>query len=206
MLEPEDILSELPSEDSKREWYYDHDPGYRSRWGATPLTLSEQEVLDRQARRFISHWLEVDNHDFPIPGNAWGADLLWALRRTMSATNTFRKITVTPDTTAWTDGFERVNYPWLEFYTEDSGWAEALPPRFEKTLAEDGFDQAFIVTVSIVTSRVVISDDNAQRWRRAEPELAAEEIANGFERFPGFVYATDEELDALLQKRLSEWS
>lgn len=204
MIEPDDILAELPSPDSNREWYYDHDPVYRPRWGATPLTLTEQEILDRQARRFIAHWLEADTQDFAIPGSDWGGDLLWALRRTLSATNTFCKITVTPDTSDWVDGFERVNYPWLQFYTDNGHWAEEIPAYFDQPL-DNGEFQRFIVTATVVTSNVVILDDSARRWRSSEPELAAEEIANGFERFPGFVDANEEELTALLEKRLSEW-
>ena len=65
-------LSALEAEDgtmpaaSELVWYGDHSPNYGE--GPTPAQIEA-------ARRFVSHWLEGDNHGFIIPGSEWGQSL-----------------------------------------------------------------------------------------------------------------------------------
>lgn len=47
-------------------WYSETSPNYGR--GPTPAQIEA-------ARRFVSHWLEGDNHGFIIPGSEWGLSL-----------------------------------------------------------------------------------------------------------------------------------
>lgn len=53
-------------DESELPWYGDGSPSYRS--NPTPAQIEA-------ARRFVSHWLEGDNHGFIIPGSEWGRSL-----------------------------------------------------------------------------------------------------------------------------------
>lgn len=53
-------------DESELPWYGDGSPRY-----SEPSTPAQIEA----ARRFVSHWLEGDNHGFIIPGNEWGRSL-----------------------------------------------------------------------------------------------------------------------------------
>lgn len=71
------------------EWYgEDENPVYRTSLSrADELSSSEDTDQLVLARRFISHWLENDNHGFVIPGTEWGKELLWAIKKLLGATN-----------------------------------------------------------------------------------------------------------------------
>ncbi len=203
----EDILEELPSEDSQREWYSEEDPIYAPLLSAPALSLEENELLDRQARRFLSKWIDEAGGELNIPSTAWGADLRWAIGRLLSATNPLKRVTITLDTTMWNEGFERVDFPWLQFYTDNIAWADALPESYEVPNPENSyFTQPFLVTVESVTGRALQADTTADDWLSSHPDEAQDELAYGFERFPGFLSETADELNRRLVKRIEEWS
>lgn len=55
-------------DESELVWYEAKSPEY----GPGEPTPAQIEA----ARRFVSQWLNVDNHGFIIPGNEWGKSLL----------------------------------------------------------------------------------------------------------------------------------
>lgn len=57
-------------DESELIWYEEESPTY------SQPTPAQTEA----ARRFVTQWLEKDNHDFQIPGNEWGKSLLHWLR------------------------------------------------------------------------------------------------------------------------------
>lgn len=57
-------------DESELIWYEEESPNY------SQPTPAQTEA----ARRFVSQWLEKDNHGFQIPGDEWGKSLLHWLR------------------------------------------------------------------------------------------------------------------------------
>lgn len=184
----------LPSEDSQPEWYGSKEqPLYSPGLTDEPLSSEENVTLDRLARRFVSNWLEVDNHGFQIPGGPWGQDLLWSLRRLLAATNpSFTTVAFYPEHA--TSGQEQ---PWLLLHTDEHAWAEALPSSISIPLAVGG-------SASFTIRKAASTPAEADAIMSEGYRIFAHEVTDySLPRFPAYYTGvTSEELDGIVQERL----
>lgn len=103
----------------------------------------------------------------------------------------------------WNEGFEKAQEPWLQLYTDNTDWAESLPGEYTIP-GRDGWDQDLRVRVdrldpeSELPTQEELDDEDWDLEDAEEGESSSRYIA----LTPGL---SDEELDEIVDRRLSEW-
>lgn len=127
------------------------------------------------------------------------------LRTILNNVNNHYRVELTLDTTMWNEGFDKAAMPWLRLYTTNGEWIAALPESYRVKNHYSPFDQEFTVEITKVPVTEIAEDTMPKLWREGYPDEAADELQAGIDRFPGLVEGSSDELNELIQERLSDW-